>query len=161
MPIVGVMGGNSLCELGTVDDVQFFFDCIGKFVVERNEAKWTVITDRLYRRYLKPEELPIAGNLLLEIEEKFKTINPKDAGLAKCLTAESRLDPSAPTLADLFTKFFQQIMKCKRSSELFFETWKKHQEVRIVISDMPRFINDKARKLEEFDKLTGEPFWKR
>jgi hypothetical protein len=161
MQTIGLMGGHALCELGTVEDVQQFFDCIDKCVMRRTgDTRWNVVTDRLYRRYLRPEELPIAAELMKEIKDRFADISPREAGILSRSSDESRLDPAATSLAEMFEKFFIHFEHCKESAEIFFQKWKKPQPLRIVRSSTAQFMVDSGRKLDAFDALTGEPFWK-
>jgi len=62
---IGVMGGNSIYELGPLKDIVLFFDCIEYFVVKHHsEQDWSLLTDRLYRRYLRLEELETTRKLM-------------------------------------------------------------------------------------------------
>ena len=149
-------------ELGTVDDVQMFFDCIDKYAMrQKGDARWNLITDRLYRRYLNIEDLPVAAELMSDIKSQFEKISPTEAKLEKQFEDKSMLDLNQETLAQVFGKFFDAFSSCKEGIELFFKRWNKYQPIRFVISDMPQLVNEKVRKLDQYDSLTGEPFWKR
>ena len=65
---VAFYGGGAICELGPVSDVVLFFDCIHAFVAaERDGIDWTLLTDKLYRRYLCDEEFAPAVSLMTQV----------------------------------------------------------------------------------------------
>lgn len=75
--------------------------------------------------------------------------------------ADTWLDVSRTTLADVFANFFEHFTKCVESAQVFFNSWSIYQPVKIVIADMPEFMADKNRPLEQYDALEGKPFWLR
>jgi hypothetical protein len=62
-------------------------------------------------------------------------------------------------LADVFSKYFECFDSCVSDARLFYNDWGKYLPVRVMVSDVPEFITDKLRPLEEYDALEGEPFW--
>jgi hypothetical protein len=159
MKTIGIFGGSFALEVGSAGYVQAFFDCVEKYVVVGStDVKWKLITDRLYRRYVALDDLPMTESLMREVKEMFANIKVSDANLV-ALNATHGYDTDS--LAEFFALIFKQFSFCKEAAEDFFKKWKKYPAVRIVISDMPDLVNDKVRKLEEYDQLTGEPFWKR
>ena len=75
MHIIGIAGGGTVWNLGTAQEIQLFFDCIETYVVKSfpNE-NWELITDRLYKRYLRPQELDVAVEKMKMIQKVFATI---------------------------------------------------------------------------------------
>lgn len=63
------------------------------------------------------------------------------------------------TLADVFIKYFECFNCCVESAKGFFDDWNIYQPVKIVISDLSEFMVDKNRPLENYDDLSGDPFW--
>ncbi|WP_134167095.1 hypothetical protein [Paraburkholderia caballeronis] len=69
---IGFNGGGLLYELGLASDVSLFFDCLGADTQEANhEQDWSLLTDRLYRRYLRLDELEPAFALMEQVQEFF------------------------------------------------------------------------------------------
>jgi len=91
--IVGFEGGSSLCELGPASDVAFFFACVGQLAASQGEEDWCMLTDRLYRRYLRLDELALATRMMSKVRDDFSSLpstylgvdrlaGGEDAGLA-------------------------------------------------------------------------------
>ncbi|MCS4511929.1 hypothetical protein [Xylophilus ampelinus] len=160
---IGFCGGSSLCEVGTISDVKLFFECLEFFVVKSDADKhWPLLTDRLYRRYLRIEELDEAGSLMKEAKNKFTTLASSEVNWKMELVGDRRrtwLDPSQPNLADVFATCFQHFDYCVESAKLFAKSWDIYQPVKIVRTELAWFMVEKNRSLEEYDLLEGEPFW--
>lgn len=68
-----------LCELGSVTDVRFFFDCLNVYVVSKHsQQNWSLISDRLYKRYSRLHGLDAALTLMEQVKEEFSVL-PSDA----------------------------------------------------------------------------------
>lgn len=169
MRIVGLAGGGALCELGSVMDVRLFFDCLNTYVVEKHsEQDWSLLTDRLYRRYLRLEELDTASVLMAQVKQVFAAVSNKAINWQDMTAdpAKTRLDPSKETLAEIFGKYFECYAHCVESAKISYEGFKsypgyKYEAVRLVVADQPWFLVEKKRPLEEYDALEGDPFWGR
>ncbi|OAI58851.1 hypothetical protein RSP795_22550 [Ralstonia solanacearum] len=166
MRTIGFHGGSSLCELGTVSDVVLFFDCLRMYVESTHpEQDWSLLSDRLYRRYLREDELDAALMLMEQAKQIFSTHPAATAVNWDPALLDDRqrtwLDPKLPTLADVFAKYFESFSHCVESSKIFLNSWKMYKPVRTVIADMPDFAVEKKRPLEEYDALEGEPLWRR
>jgi hypothetical protein len=164
MRTIGFFGGSTISELGPVADVQLFFDCLGSLVVPASpDRNWSLLTDRLYRRYLRREELTPAQALMDEVQERFGDLpsSTVDWGDITAPGAVSRLDPLKATLADVFSAYFERFERCRNSAEMFFETWQRYLPLKIGIADLPDYLADEDRPLEEYESLQGEPLWKR
>jgi hypothetical protein len=164
MRTIAFFGGPTISELGPVADVQLFFHCIRSLVVPAApDRNWSLLTDRLYRRYLRREELAPAQALMDEVQKRFGAIpsSTVDWGDITASAAVSRLDPSKATLAEVFSAYFERFARCRESAEIFFETWQRYQPLKIGIADLPDSVADQDRPLEEYESLQGKPFWKR
>lgn len=164
MRIVGFDGGSSLFELGSISDMQFFFDGIESFVVPfYPEFDWPLLTDRFYRRYLRPEELAPAQQLMDKVKTVFERTPSSDVDWSNMSSpnAVTRLDPSKPNLAEIYAKYFEAFAHCRESAEISHYKWNEYQPLKVVVTDFPRFFVDKDRPLGEYEALEGEPFWKR
>jgi hypothetical protein len=168
---IGFSGGSSIRELGPVPDVILFFDCVRTYAEQAHpEQDWTLLTDRLYRRYLRLEELDGASALMTQARAIFNRHSPAsavdwDAKAAGDLE-KSWLNPNEATLAGMFERYFKHFEYCVEAARLGFEAFKSYpgyiyQPVRVVISDLPGFARDKNKPLAEFDALEGKPFWLR
>jgi hypothetical protein len=141
-----------------------FFDCLSDYAEQGHpEQDWSLLTDRLYRRYLRREELDKASALMEQARQIFAQI-PAESGVewdpAMISNLEkSWLNPDQPTLADVFSKYFEHFAKACGSAKSFEEAFNIYQPVRVVISDFPGFARDKNKPLTEYDALDGKPFW--
>lgn len=166
MRTIGFHGGSSLCELGPTPDVSLFFNCLRTYAEgDHPETDWGLLTDRLYRRYLRREELDPACALMAQAREIFAQLPAKtgvewDAAML-ANPEKSWLNPEQPTLADVFEKYFDRFSYCVESAKLFEQSWNMYKPVRTVISDLAGFARDKNKPLAEYDALEGEPFWLR
>lgn len=168
MKTIGLTGGSALCELGSAIDVQLFFNCLDAYVVQRHlELDWTLLTDRLYRRYLRLEELDTASTLMDQAKQTFLCVNNRDIDWQVAVeSTTTRLDMSKRTLAEIFDKFFESYSHCSESAKMNHEAFKsypgyKYEAVRLVVADQPWFLLEKRRPLEDYDALDGLPFWLR
>lgn len=163
MRIFGFHGGGSMYELGSVSDMVLFFECINFYAAKKHpETDWSLLTDRLYRRYLRLEELEEAVKLMNKVKEIFSTLPnsaidwPEDFDLTK-----TRLDKNLPTLLDIFSAYFRNFFRSVESAQLNYEAFQSYKPVRSGTTDTPYYIDDKNRPLEEYDQLEGKPFWLR
>ena len=107
---IGFTGGSTIVELGTDSDMRLFFDCILYYVPPKYPApNWSLITDRLYRRYLKLEELDTAVALMKLVEKEFKQLDREAFDWTKILSGQvkSNLDRSKSTLFEIFVRYFE------------------------------------------------------
>jgi len=123
-----------------------------------------LLTDRLYRRYLRREELASAAELMNEVRNIFARLPSSSVAWEKQRlgsVTDSQLNLNLPTLADIFAKYFYGFKKACGSALSFMDCFKIFQPVKIVISDQPWFLLESQRPLEEYDFLEGSPFWSR
>lgn len=164
MANVGFTGGSLLCEEGPPSDMVVFFNCLRLCAAEAGPSSGELaLVDRLYRRYLKLDELDAALTFMTKAKDRLA-----QASAAKFDWTEAGLDPartqlilSGSTLAAVFEKYFQDFPRCVDSARSFFARWNIHQPVRVVKSHVTDFTDEKKRPLEEYDQLDGDPFWLR
>ncbi len=162
MKTIGIEGGSLVCELGSAPDVLAFFACINEYVTPSiRDKNQDLILDRLYRRYLKRDELDAAAVFLKTTKSIFNEVRTSSIswtewGVGKDTT---RLKLDARTLAETFDHFFESFVLCKESAEVFFESWNEYQPIRILISDTAWLMVEHQRPLSEYDELDGPPFW--
>lgn len=171
MRTIGLAGGSLLCELGSKTDIHLFFDCLNTYVVSKYlEQDWSLLSDRLYKRYLRLNELDAALALMEQVRKKFaalpsNAIDWQDYEGTKA-TTNNRLDTTKGTLADVFERFFENFVRCSESAKNSYEMFKsyagyKYEPVRFIVTDIPWFTAENMRPLEEYDALDGESFWVR
>lgn len=164
---IAFYGGNAVGELGPVSDVVLFFDCIKSFAeFERPELDWTVLTDKLFRRYVDMKSLSQAKGRMDDVKVVFARTPATAVEWNEAMRGDpskTALDHTLPTLADVFAKYFDHFDWCVRSSTSFHETWGYEVPIRTIISDMPGMLVDTKRPLAEYDALSGadKPFWLR
>ncbi|CBJ49652.1 hypothethical protein [Ralstonia solanacearum PSI07] len=170
MGIIGFLGGSSLVELGPVSDVVLFFDCVRAFTAWKYpDRDWSLLTDRLYQRYIRLEDLDVACSLMKEVEKLFSELPSSSVTWDPAMLndkSKTWLELGALTLTQVFNRYFDAFFRCAESSKVNYEGFKdypgyKYEAVRIVVADMPMFMAEKKRPLEEYDVLEGEPLWRR
>lgn len=164
---IAFCGGNAVGELGPVSDVVLFFDCIKSFAeFERPDLDWSVLTDKLFRRYVDIDSLDQAKARMAEVKKQFSRVPATAVEWNEAMAGDpskTALDRSLATLADVFAKYFEHFDWCARSSNLFHETWGYEVPIRTIVADMPGMLVDSQRPLAEHDVLspTDKPFWLR
>jgi hypothetical protein len=127
------------------------------------EQDWTLLTDRLYRRYVQLDKLQMTSLLMDQVRSVFVGL-PSDAISWEGMAASTRRDRDNKTLAGLFEKYFESFAQCVESARMNNEVFKscpdyEYEAVRLVLADQPWFLVDKNRPLEDYDALEGLPFW--
>ncbi|WCG83206.1 hypothetical protein [Pectobacterium sp. A5351] len=172
MKTIGFSGGDLVVELGTVNDFSLFFQCINN-VTKLNypDEDWDILVDRLYKRYLRLEELSLAKEKMNRVRDLF-SIFPStsidwDHKMIVC-REKSWINPNQAMLSDIFKRYFEAFLECVESAEINYQLFNSYQgyeyeAVKTVISDLPWFIEDKNRPLEQYDALGPDdlPFWLR
>ena len=165
----GFIGGGSIFNLGTDSDMQLFFDCISYYVLPKYpDQNWSIITDRLYRRYLKLEELDAAVALMKLVEKEFKQLDREAFDWSKILSGQvkSDLDRAKSTLFEIFGKYFETFYECIECAIRNYEWFKsdpdyKYQPVMVAITTIPYCVSYSQIPLSVFDNLQPDekPIW--
>jgi hypothetical protein len=139
---IGITGGSTLIVLGSREEVCGFFNRVWA-ISESLDQDARFICDRLYRRYLRPSELASASRFLAVIGSRV-----------------------APEAREFHTRFEASFDKCAESASLNFEAFREtegysYEAVRLVLADSPWFSVEKKRSIQDYDQLTGDPFWKK
>ena len=164
---IAFYGGNAVGVLGPVSDVVLFFDCVKSFAeFDRPELDWTVLTDKLLRRYVGIDSVDQAKARMDDVKLLFRRVPATAVEWNEPMRgdpAKTTLDHTLPTLADVFEKYFEHFDWCVRSSKSFHETWGYEVPIRTIISDMPGMMVDTRRPLSEYDAVAADdkPFWLR
>ncbi|MCJ8170894.1 hypothetical protein [Atopomonas sediminilitoris] len=164
---IGFDGGHTVYELGPVSDVVLFFECLNSFVVSQYpDQDWSLLTDRLYRRYLRRDELERSFALMERARSIFSMMPSASVEWDESLQADrdkTWLDSRQDTLGTIFSRYFDLFSKAKDSAVSFLDEFGIYQPVRVLVSDMPALIVEKKRPLNEYDALglSDLPFWLR
>jgi hypothetical protein len=146
----------------------YFFDCLQTYVASKDEQNdWSLLTDRLYRRYLKLDELELACNLMSKAKDAFEKLPSSSIAWSKDFhqsNPNSKLNPSLTTLYDIFAKYFECFFYCVESAKINNVMFKdapnyKYEPVKIGVMNIPYHIVDMKRSLYDYDNLQGAPFW--
>jgi len=162
---VGFIDVHSVYELGPVKDMVLFFDCIDYFVVKHHpEQDWSLLTDRLYRRYLRLEELEAAKKLMEKVKEIFSKLASDEVDWRWDMQGDVKqtwLDARQPTLDIIFSKYFEKFNEAVDSVIHFNKEYGEYFPPRISITNLFISIMERDRPLEQYDALaaTDEPFW--
>ena len=95
------------------------------------------LIDRLYRRYVRYEDIEETYRLLTEFTKKF-SVN-----------------------YELFLKLMRSFEKCWKDSECCFKKYGEYIPIRLIISNMPFPLIEEDIPLEDYDNLEGDPLWMR
>lgn len=169
MKTVGLAGGSLIVELGPHTDVQLFFECLDAFVFSKHPGQdWRLLSDRLYKRCLKLDELDEASALMREAENELQqlpstAIDWQDYAANNPATTNS-LQPAAITLEKVFERYFAAFALCVKSAKSSYEIFSKHEgyqyePVRFIVTNVPWSTIENARPLRDYDENSGGPFW--
>jgi hypothetical protein len=82
-------------------------------------------------------------------QEIFASVPSASVGWREMLAAPgaSRLNPGQPSLAGVFSKYFETFDYCVESTKVFFKSWNIYQPVRTLVSDLPDFHDGQKTSL--------------
>ena len=160
---VGFHGGNSIWELGSARDMLVFFGCLDRLArPSLSKTGRFVLFDRLFKRYLRPEDLDEAVSATTVARQQFELVSVEDARLAELGLDrnDTALPLDAANLATMFQRYFDAILDCIESYRLgkqiagYF-----YNPVKAGRTDLPGLAEDDARDAQLYDELTGPPYW--
>jgi len=164
MTNVGFYGGSEVRGLGSASDMKAFFACVDLAIEKMPlDARSVVLTDRLYRRYLRLDELDVAAELLGAVRNVLAGIaaSTLDWRLVGWDPSTTRLDPSSGMVADVLSRHLKGAVDLISNARSFEKRFNIYQPVITVITDTPRFYAESLRSLADYDALEGEPMWLR
>ena len=161
---IGLIGGGIINNLGTDSDMQLFFECISYYVLSKYpDQNWSIITDRLYRRYLKLEELDDAESLMKIVEKEFRQLNRESVDWSNVESGETQsdLDRSKPTLFEIFSRYFRSFYRCIEFALFEYNDLKFYRPIMVSITTIPDYHNYEKISLSVFDNLKSDdkPIW--
>ncbi|MBA0219118.1 hypothetical protein H0248_17405 [Pectobacterium brasiliense] len=162
MKNVGFHGGHTVYNCGTSLDMYIFPQCIAQVTSEMDTS---LLADGLYRRYLEKNDLHLASEQAIQIETLFSRTLPTEINwgdIGRNINL-STLCFDKGNLATIFSEYFKNLHHAIKSAESFYHDFGTYVSVKTVISDLPWFIEDKNRPLEQYDALGSDdlPFWLR
>jgi len=131
-----------------------------------SDKDWGLITDRLYRRYLRQEDIEPASKLMDEIKAVFITITNDKIGLAKKeiqdISITTQLDINLPTLDLIFSSYFESFKNVVQSTIHIFNRYGTFKPIRLTLFNGK--TNGKLegmRPIKQYEvlSLTDDPFW--
>ncbi|MNV78426.1 hypothetical protein D3C71_1719140 [compost metagenome] len=130
------------------------------------DQDWSLLSDRLYRRYLRQGELEKSFILMEKAKSIFFTLPSSSVEWDEDMQADrdrTWLDSRGDTLGTVFFRYFDLFSKAKNSTVSFLDEFGIYQPVTILASEMPALMVEKKRPLNEYDALGLDdlPFWLR
>lgn len=142
MSMIGFCGGGLLHETGTVSEFQSFFNTLVKLSeVFPNKLDWSLVLDRLYKRYVRLEDLDNTKEIM---------------DFCKMLLVKEENEKNNP-----FLRYFRHFDSCIGDAKAVYAAFGEYIPIKIAIVDLPWQMLEERRPLEEYDQLEGEPFWTR
>ena len=119
------------------------FKKLDKFIQENNIKNGNLISDRLYKRYVKFSEIQETENVMRNIEKKFITDN-KDNG-------------------QKYQLFFNTFYECVEEVKYLLEIGREYGRFQIGLVELPYSAEEKQLPNEYYDNLpiNSEPIWMR
>jgi len=164
MPNVGFYGGSEIRDLGPASDMLTFFNCV-RVVASRllPDLDSSLLTDRLYRRYLKLDELDPTTDLIAHLQKVLISL-PADCINWNALgwkESSTKLDPTLSNIAEVLARYLDGAVDLIRNAKKFEKRFHIYKPVITIITDTPRFYVESNRPLADYDALEGEPMWLR
>lgn len=157
----GFTGGRFMAVLGYQTDMSAFFKCVNDYGVNDAHDDWRLITDRLYCRYIAREDWDRSLELMKEIEASFANIDGQSVDWDALLGNKTLLDITGDNLAIIFEKFFIQFAEVIDDAHCYYNERGKYEPIKTILTDDEPFQYYYKTTLEEYDALTGDPFWLR
>lgn len=143
---IGFSSANHVIEVDTAIGFLNFFGCIKKYITWDKNSTWEdLICNRLYKRYVKKDNLEATEFALNFIADKFKDI----------------FNTKGESLFDIFRNYFESYSKSTNYSKMFLEKYNEYIPIIICTTSLPHCVIDTERSLEKYDTLDGPPFWTR
>lgn len=141
--MVGFCGGYDMYISGKPYEIQAFFEAIKQLALTTpNDMDWSLVLDRLYMRYVRFEDIDKTKQIM-----DYCKIN---------LTKEEDEEST-----NVFLMYFRHFFSSVSSAISLYETFGQYRPIKISVVDLPWYIIEEKRPLEEYDQLDGEPLWLR
>ncbi|HEV2678012.1 MAG TPA: hypothetical protein VGV37_26005 [Aliidongia sp.] len=161
---VGFYGGSEIRELGPASDMQVFFGCTRLAASYATpDEDYSLLTDRLYRRYLRLNELNPATDLVSKARKVLNTMPADRVDWPKLGwdPLSTRLNISSGSVGDVLVRYLDGARDLISNARGFEKRFHSYKPVITIVTDTPRFYIEKSRPLADYDALEGEPVWLR
>ncbi|QDE40905.1 hypothetical protein FIV34_17650 [Luteibacter pinisoli] len=146
---VGFIGGSYMYDLGDRERMLTLSRLVKE--VASTHPHGDDLHEKIFRTFVPLSDLPEARTLMQHVRETLRGARFTGDG------------PSygRPYDEAVFGPYFDAFEECALSCADFFEDWGKLKPVRVARVDMPAYLADTGRSLEEIAALSGfdEPFW--
>lgn len=148
--------------------MQFFFECIQYYTLNFDSTTdYSLVMDRLYKRYLRLEELDPVLSLIKKIRSVFAKIEvPTDFIEGQKDHENNMFNLKVLNLEDFFDKHLRVVESAITNAKEMYEIYKKrgqdfYQKVMITGAHPVYSTIDEDRPEEMYDKLTQDqqPYW--
>lgn len=165
---VGFAGGSSIVQVGSASAMSAFFTLIRECSGQSSDRDWSLVSDRLFKRYVRQEDAQLTKKDLEDIRVLFSNVQATEINrvLGSGGLADAGLTQGAESLAEAFSRYFDAAFHCIESAEVNFamfgsdpEYQYKYEPVVVIRSEMPAYVVDSRIPLSDYDELTGNPFW--
>ena len=162
--LVAVCGGGNVKQLGLTSEVVAFFIHVRRFAsTSLGPEQQNLLLDRLYRRYLRIEEVESSLAALTIVQRCFEGIRSGDVDW-KALgvdLSKPRFQSPDTSLAFVWSDLIRRVTECGDASIYFCHSAKSRflDPVRLSRSDFASLDREKKRPLGEYDALDGPRFW--
>lgn len=159
---VGFLAAMTIFVLGPASDVACFFNSV-TCLLEGGERgrRFPYVTERLYRRSLRHDELVFVSRDMLEIEYEFRRLNASEVDFYSLGLdgSSTRLSFEEGDLSEVFFRFFSGFSEVVKCTDLFFSEFGEYVPVRIGFTDGAAALVDISRPVDFYEKLQGNPLW--
>ena len=159
---VGYYSASTFTAIGPRPDMEAFFDVVNAFVVPlRPDVNFSIITENLYRRYIRQDRIDHAKQIMHLIQDELSKIEPSALYWKKIKidAKHSELNLNLDNLFECFAGYFRGFYRSIDRSTYFFEHGDDYTPVRIIRCETPYNLADSKRSLKAFDQIEGTPFW--
>lgn len=161
---VGVLAAMTLAEIGYETDLSAFFNAVVRLLENDNPGSvYPWVTEKLYRRSLKEDELILVNQQLNDIFDAFSKIDSSSVDLiALGLNFErTAFDINAKKLSTLFKRVFEAYTEALECTVVYRQEFNEYIPVRLGITDTPYYIEDVNRPEYEYESIdiSSPPFW--
>jgi len=146
---VGFVGGSLMYDLGGREKMLRLSRQVK--MIESAHPEWAGLHVEIFRTFVPLSDLPRATTLMRYVRD---VLGAEAARAQYGLTGDT--DGS-----DAFDAYFDAFEECAKASVYFFEDWGKLKPVRVARVDIPAYLLDTMRPLDEVAGLPDgdEPFW--
>jgi len=165
MKQVGFVGGKTVPGGGTPQDMAALYALVQVYGRSEGVPDLELLTDRLYRRYLRLEEIDRAMEAMGQIKKLFdaQPSAEKEDLFTNAHIQNMLRNVRQSAIDNRFSKYFAAFEECASSASYTARiVGANYQPVMTAVTSLPECYDSYLnRPLEEFDKLEGLPFWLR